>query len=206
MDGVLVDIESSWLFVHKKLNVNSSENYQMYCQRKISYKDFMRRDIRLWGKRHVNEIKRILNTIPLMNGFENTINELRRNFKLAIISAGISLLADRLNNDISFDYVFANKLCTDEEGYLTGEGEVIVELLKKELALDDLCKNSGISPDQCAAIGDSSFDVPIFENVGFSIAFNVTDKSLIEKSDKLVEIKDLRAILPILEHVDSKSE
>jgi hypothetical protein len=43
MDGVLVYIESSWLYVHEKLNVESSENYQLYRQHMISYEDFMRR-------------------------------------------------------------------------------------------------------------------------------------------------------------------
>jgi len=137
-----------------------------------------------------------------MNAAENTIFELRRKgFKLAIISAGISLLADRLNNDMPFDYVFANKLCTNKERFLTGEGEVVVELLTKELTLDKLSKESGIKPEHCAAVGDSYLDVPIFENTGFSIAFNISDKSLIKKADRLVKIKDLRAILSILEFV-----
>ncbi|MFX0087167.1 MAG: HAD-IB family phosphatase [Candidatus Hodarchaeota archaeon] len=199
MDGVLVDIKSSWHYVHKKLGVDSSKNFQKYLNKEINYTEFMRRDIRLWGKCHIDTINRIFDSVPLMTGAKQTVFELRnRGYKRAILSAGISLLADKVNRKLKFDYVCANKLCIDENGFLTGEGVVMVELLSKEAALNELIEFIDISADQCIAIGDSVFDIPVFKKVGLSIAFNTSNNSVKQAADKIIEIKDLRAIITLL--------
>ena len=199
MDGVIVDIESSWIYVHKAFNVDNKINYEDYLMGKIDYKEFMKRDIQLWGLCHIDKIKKIFENIPLINGVEYTIQELRkRGYKLALLSAGISLLADKLNKELNFDYVLANILCTDSNGYLTGEGISVVELLLKEFAFKKLIKEARVKPKECVAIGDSSYDIPIFKNVGLSIAFNTKDISVKKAANKLIKIKDLKEILKFL--------
>jgi phosphoserine phosphatase len=200
MDGVLVDIESSWHYVHMKMGVDSSKNFQKYLNKEIEYTEFMRRDIRLWGECHIDDIQRILDDVPLMKGAKHTVFELRkRGYKLAILSAGISLLADRVNTAFKFDYIFANKLSIDKDEFLTGEGEVMVDLLSKEAALNELIDYFDVTADQCIAIGDSVFDIPVFKQVGLSIAFNTSNNSVKQAADKIIEVKDLRAIIPLLD-------
>lgn len=199
MDGVLVDIDSSWHHVHHKLNVDSTKNLQKYLAAEIDYSEFMRRDIRLWGRCHIDDIRNMFSNVPLMNGAKATAQELKnRGYKLAILSAGISLLAERVQKELEIDYVFANKLSIDKDGYLTGEGEAMVDLLSKEISLIKLIEYAGVNANQCVALGDSEFDVPMFKCVGLSIAFNSSDDSTKKAADKIVEIKDLRAILPLL--------
>lgn len=199
MDGVLVDIRSSWLFVHEKLGVNSVENYNKYQNKEIDYQEFMRRDITLWGSRTINEIRNILDNVPLMKGIEDTIPELKRKgYQLAIMTAGISLLAERLHERFSFHYVFANRLCSDSQGVLTGEGEVIIELMSKGSFLELFLLNKGIEQQQCIVIGDSHFDVPMFAVAGFSIAFNASDEIVRKSADITVENKDLRELIPLI--------
>ena len=111
MDGVLVDINSSWYHVHRKLNVDSSKNLQKYLAAEIDYSEFMRRDIRLWGRCHIVDIRNMFSNVPLMNGAIATTRELKnRGYQLAILSAGISLLAERVQKELAIDYVFANKI------------------------------------------------------------------------------------------------
>lgn len=200
MDGVLVDINSSWYYVHKKFGVDSSTNFNNYLKREIDYTEFMRRDIRLWGKCHITDIQNILNNVPLMKGSKEVTQELKnKGYKLAIISAGIFSLAERVSNELNFDYVFANQLCTDKNNFLTGEGIVMVDLLSKDATFNKLIEIVNVTADQCVSIGDSQFDIPIFNLVGLSIAFNTSDEMTKQAADKSVEAKDLRTILPLLD-------
>lgn len=124
MDGVLADIKSSWQFIHEAFGANNQENVKRYTKKEITYEELMRRDIALWGQVHINKIKEILSGAPLMRGATETLTVLKRaGLRTALISAGISVLADRLAALLGLDYVFANKVLTDQNGFLTGEGE-----------------------------------------------------------------------------------
>ena len=197
MDGVLVDVSSSWQFVHEAFGATNLDNLEKYLTGEIAYLEFMRRDIKLWGKTHVNTIKKILAKAPLMKNAPLVISRLKQaGYKTAVISAGISLLAERLQDNLGLDYTFANKIVIDETGMLTGEGEEVVSLLDKSRALRTLALMEQTTPSSCAVVGDSVFDIPIFKEAGFSIAFNTRNKQVTEASDVLVEGKDLKRILP----------
>lgn len=73
MDGVLVDTDSSWQFVHRKLNTDNSNNLKQFLNHKISYPEFMKKDIELWGHVSINTIRNILNEVPLMKGAKSTV-------------------------------------------------------------------------------------------------------------------------------------
>lgn len=200
MDGVLVDIKSSWEYVHETLGVDASENFRNYINHKIDYQEFMRRDIHLWGYRHIDEITSILNDVPVMVGLKETLQQLKkRNLQQIILTAGISLLAERLNREFKFHEVFANKLCTDKTGFLTGEGEGVVELLSKDKFLNTFLEERGINKRKCIVVGDSRFDVPMFKGAGLSIAFNTTELSVIQAANQTIEKKDLQELISILE-------
>ncbi|MEM3088052.1 MAG: HAD family phosphatase, partial [Candidatus Bathyarchaeia archaeon] len=116
-------------------------------------------------------------------------------YKIAIISSGISLLADRVKNELGIDKSFANELLIDQNGHLTGEGKENVELLKKVSVLQRLATSEGINTKQCAVVGDSIFDIPLFKRAGFSIAFNAKTHRVEEAADLAIKNKDLKEIL-----------
>ena len=199
MDGVLVDVESSWQYVHRALNVSNQENLAKYLRREIDYQEFMRRDIGLWGNMHINTIKNILAKIPLMKGTKSTILELKEaGYKTAIISAGISILASRLQKATGIDYVFANRLVISENGMLTGQGEEVVDLLNKAEVLKRLVLRERTTTRCCSIVGDSIYDIPLFKEAGFSVAFNADDERVKKAAHIVIEGKDLRKILPYL--------
>jgi len=199
LDGVLVESDSSWQALHDAFGVNNEENLQKYLRGEIDYKEFMRSDIRLWGNASREEIKTILDQVRLMKGAKETIDELKKaGYKTAIISSGISLLADRIKNQLGIDYSYANKLLFDGKGRLTGEAEESVTLSNKDSILKRLAAVEGIKPSECAVVGDSRFDVPMFKDAGFSIAFNPKDQLVREAAYSVIERKGLREILPLL--------
>jgi phosphoserine phosphatase len=197
MDGVLVDIESSWQYVHKAFNVNNQDNLRRYLEGKITYSEFMKRDIFLWGPIHISKIKQVLDQVPLMKGAKSTISKLRKlGYTTCIISGGISILAQRVQKELGIDYTFANRLITDEKGMLVGEGEEIVNLLNKISVLRKFASDQGTTPRSCAIVGDSVFDIKLFEEAGLSIAFNASNEKVKQAADVIVNNKDLTRILP----------
>lgn len=196
LDGVLTDVDSSWQTVHRAFGVDNEENFQKHLRGEIDYKEFMRSDISLWGRAHISRIKSILDQVPLMKGARETLERLRKEgLKTAIISSGISMLAERVKGELGIDFVFANRLLTDEGGFLLRDGEEVVTLRNKGVVLEKLCREEDIRPEDCAVVGDSGFDVSLFEKAGLNIAFNAKDTLIREAADVIIDTRDLTDIL-----------
>jgi phosphoserine phosphatase len=197
MDGVLVDIDGSWQSVHRAFGVNNEGNYLRFVRGEINYKEFMKSDISLWGRVHIDLIEKVLKRVPLMRGAKETVFKLRMaGYKTSIISSGISVLAERLKSELGIDHVLANKLVVDENGILTGEGEENVGLMDKASALTSLVNTVTLATENCAVVGDGVYDVPMFELAGFSIAFNTRDENVKKAANVVMEEKNLEKILP----------
>jgi len=199
MDGVLVDIDSSWQFVHRKLNVDNSDNLKQFLNHRISYPEFMKKDIKLWRKANINTIKNILDEAPLMKNAKSTVAQLKKaGYKTAVVSSGISILAERVQRELEIDSVFANKVLAERSGVLTGKGVEVVNPLSKEAVLRKFASDQHTTPQCCAVVGDTIFDVPMFREAGFSIAFNTDDKRVRKAANVAVEGRDLKKIIPHL--------
>jgi phosphoserine phosphatase len=199
MDGVLVDIDSSWQVVHRAFSVDNSENLHRHQRGEITYTEFVHSDIGLWGRTHQDQIQQILATVPLMQGVKTTFTQLHRAGKItAIISSGLMPLANRLRALYNIDYVYANELRTDMRGYLTGEGDSYITLDNKGDIFTRLCTCTQIPPGNCAVIGDSRFDLPLFHLAGLSIAFNAKDSAIQHAADITITSSNLSDVLPWL--------
>jgi phosphoserine phosphatase len=197
LDGVLVDIDSSWQTLHRAFGVDNEANFQRHLRGEIDYREFMRSDIRLWGRPPAARLRGILDRVPLIPGARDVVDALRqRHVTTAIISSGIEMLATRVQGELGIDHVFANRLVTDGEGRLLGDGEEVVTLRNKGVVFERLCQAEALRPGDCAVVGDSRFDVPLFEKAGISIAFNARDPVVVEAADVVLDGTDLRRILP----------
>ena len=83
----------------------------------------------------------------------------------------------------------------DKEGYLNGKGILGVKLMYKDLAVKSFAKKNNIPLDRIISVGNSCFDIPMFEITGLSIAFNPGDECTKKAADILVEGKDLSEII-----------
>lgn len=199
LDGVLVPIHSSWQHVHKALQVDNEENYRKYVLGQISYNEFMRSDIALWKNVHLQDLETILQDVPLANGARETLRTLhRRRVKTAIVSSGISILAQRIGAELGIIHIHANELAADEEGHLTGEAEVTVPLDGKQDIATRILQEESIDPEQAAVVGDSIFDIPPTDQVGLTIVYNAHDPEAEAKADVAIRGSDVRLILPWL--------
>jgi phosphoserine phosphatase len=163
----------------------------------------MRRDIELWFSKKkdmtIHDVEEILSSVPLMNGAKEVVAQCKKyGAQTAIVSCGIEILANRVAKDFGIDFVIANGLVVDENGRLTGEGTLSIELADKGKPLKQLLQENNVKKEESAAVGNSYGDAAMFDVCGLGIAFNPQDDITREKADMIVEGNDLREILKYL--------
>ena len=203
MDGVLTDTGSSWRHIHNYFGVSNDHSVDLYLRGEIDDYEFIQRDVYLWrenGKLITEDkLKEILSDIPVMRGADKLIEKLHEyNIETAIVSAGLEILAKKLEEKLGIDYVYANGVKSDENGRLTGEGIVNVRLLYKDQAVDRISKELGIDFNEMIGIGNSCFDIPMIQRCGLGIAFNPEDSCIEKSADIIIRGKNLEMLLPVL--------
>ncbi|MGF3555182.1 MAG: HAD-IB family phosphatase [Thermoplasmatota archaeon] len=204
MDGVLTDTISSWRYIHDYFKTSNKRSVNDYLKGKIDDMEFIKRDTLLWIENNKPVTKKklveILSNVQVMNGAKKCIDFLKEHkIKIAIVSAGLDILADKVAKEIGIDYIYSNGVKTDKEGYLTGEGILNVRLMYKDEVVIKISKQLNIPLQRIATVGNSCFDIPMFELTGLAIAFNPEDDCIKESADVVVHGKDLSKIIPFLE-------
>lgn len=200
MDGTLIKCKSSWELVHERFGTveEAKRTLKEYSEGKISYKEFMRKDIGLWiskrGKIHVREIEEILSMFELADGAKEVTGKLKdMGLKIIIITAGIDLLAEKVGKEVYADRVFANKLETDDEGYLVGEGIEIVDPKRKDIILETVAREENVLLEETIAVGDTVYDLNMLWRAGLGLylgdRYEIRDAK-IRKIGSLYEILD----------------
>jgi len=196
LDGTLTKIESTWQYIHEKLGTwhVGKLSAEDYWKGRIDYLRWAELDSYMWRGLKLARLKSIVNAVPYVDGAKETVAELRRRGKLSgIVSAGISLLSDRVCKELGMDFAVANKLHVFR-GRMTGGVTVNVSLDEKPLVMRRVAGHWGCSLRECAVVGDNSFDLP--SEAGLRIAFNPKDTQIAKTCDVIVKGTDMRGILP----------
>ena len=200
VDGTLLRAVSSWQFLHEKLGTwDKGKQYaEQFFRGTITYEDWARLDASLWRGSKIETVRKIVGSIPYTYGARDVVTALRRNgFKVVLLSAGLSIVTERIEREIGVDDSLANDLKV-ENGLLTGEVKANVSVDNKDTALLRMLKKFDLRIDECAAVGDDETLIPLFETVGLSIAFNPRSWVVEERADVVVKGEDLRKVLPFL--------
>jgi phosphoserine phosphatase len=111
--------------------------------------------------------------LPLMEGAERLTQTLKQlGYKIGIISGGFDYFGHRLQKQLGFDYLFANRL-EIVEGRLTGRvlGEII-DGPRKAALLGEIAVLEKLSLEQTIAVGDGANDIPMLSMAGMGVAFH----------------------------------
>jgi phosphoserine phosphatase len=200
MDGVLTSDSSSWNYVHRRFSVDNHDLRQKFEAGEITYEDFLKGDVGLWiekrGRVSKGEVISILREIPMTRGMTQTINTLKSQGKrVAIVSGGISWMADIVQSNVKFDDVNCNHICTDRDGFLIPEGIIEVDFKRKDLNIRSLQNKYSIPVERTVCVGDSLDDRSMFREAGFSIAFNPRHEELSGYADTVVRSADLMEVV-----------
>lgn len=207
LDGVIVESQFSWERLHRYFDVDEEkrkENMRRYFSKEIDYGQWIREDVSLWKRNckypHISEIENALKDFVFIDGVKECIKILNENeFELFIISAGIDLIAQRAGKVLGIDKVWANGFQCDEEGYLTGEDVWNVDLLRKDVVLKDIIENYRYKREDIMSVGDSKYDIPMFDLSGLSIAFDPKDEEVKREADIVILERNLLRIIDYLE-------
>ena len=144
---------------------------------------------------HIKNLKRsFLDNIKPIENIEFVIKELKKmGIKCILITAGPKQVAEISSEIWGFDRYFGSDY-EIMDGMFTGN---ILEHLgdKGKLScLKKCCYEYGISGKECAAVGDGSSDIPIFEFCEKSIGLNYS-KAIIGKATHYLNTNNLADIL-----------
>lgn len=200
MDGVLFDYVSSWKWVHDVMGVDNSQNLKLFREKLIDEEEFIRRDVALWKEINPNvsidDIAAAFKDMPVIDGLQETMAALRYNdIRSVIVSGGIDIAARKIALAYDFDAYAANTLLTYEDGRLTGEGLLNVDLRDKGRKMREFMQHFGVGKEETVAIGNSFVDVKMFQNASLSIAFNPIDEEVTEAADVVLESRNITDLL-----------
>ena len=142
-----------------------------------------------------DDCKRVSDDMPIMEGAKETFDELRRlGFKTLTVSGGPDILIDRIKEELQIDYAFSNKLIFGDEKL---QGVDVIVGSDKTIPIKDTIKMMNKQKEDIVITVDGANDIKLFDVAGLRISFNGTEL-INEKSDSIVNKKDLREIIPII--------
>ncbi len=142
-----------------------------------------------------DDCKRVSDDMPIMEGAKETFDELRRlGFKTLTVSGGPDILIDRIKEELQIDYAFSNKLIFGDEKL---QGVDVIVGSDKTIPIKDTIKMMKKQKEDIVITVDGANDIKLFDVAGLRISFNGTEL-INEKSDSIVNKKDLREIIPII--------
>lgn len=165
---------------------------------KIDFTESLKKRCALLKGMSLDRVDDIYNRIELTPGAEDFIRAVKKlGYKVALISGGFTLIANKLKDRLNIDYVFANTLEVRGNkltGNLSGS---IVDAAKKSELLNVITQQEGISLEQVIAIGDGANDLDMLETAGLGIAFNA--KPVVRaQADSSLRHKSMRPLFHIL--------
>lgn len=197
LDGTLTPVDSLWRYLHQAFGTwdQGKVASRKYRRGEISYTQWAEIDAACWAGMPLSKVDRVIEDIPYRDGAKEVFQELKkREVTTAIVSAGLSLLADRAARDLGADCVFSNELETND-GHLTGRIKVKVAVNNKREIIEQIADQFSLPLRKVALVGDRSFDLSHPECL--RIAFKPKDVVARREADAVVE-DDLPRILQYL--------
>ncbi|MGC8962774.1 MAG: HAD family hydrolase [Candidatus Bipolaricaulaceae bacterium] len=203
LDGTLVRYqgvayESSWGAIGLAAGVGKEwdELLQRFREKPDRYPEWVQENARLLKGVPVRAVAEKIFPPPYAPGVPETIARLK-NFGLilGIVSSGVSLVAQRVKEDLGLDFFVANELLV-ADGVFTGEARVWVGLADKLQAVRREAERLGLDLKEIAFVGDHVNDIPVLKAVGLGIAYAPKDRRVAEAAHAVVE--DFRQIATIL--------
>jgi len=197
LDGTIT-YEDYWHKLHEELGTStySKTVTERYQNGSLSFKEWTTLEVQAWSETPVHKIQTILDSIPYRTGARETFTQLHNSkIRTVIVSAGLSLIADRAARQLGCELAMANKLEINN-GKLSGKVEINVTIDNKKEVIKQIASNLRIPLKAIALIGDSAADLPIKDCL--RITYKPYHWSARQAANIVVEDDDLQALLPHL--------
>jgi phosphoserine phosphatase len=179
----------------------NKERLEAYKSGRLSYADWVTLDMSGWRDAGATRdgIVAAMAPLTLVPGTRETLAALKESgARLVVISGTLDLLLDTLLPEHPFDEVYCNRIQFDDDGRILAWGATPFDMSGKAVALKAVAMRERIDLAKTAFVGDSSNDLWIAEEAGFTVGFNPKTPEFEEVADAVVRSSDLREILPHL--------
>ena len=194
LDGTLTDTRSIWQHLHEKFGTLEigKRTAEMYHSGSIDYMEWAKLDAACWKGITLVDLLPALQEIHYTLGAPQLIEQLRNHeIRTGIVSAGLSILADKAKVDLNVDLAVSNELKV-ERGVLTGEVVVRVGPSNKVDVIEEAAWLLGADMQETIVIGDNVSDLP--ESAGMKIAFKPATAQAKAAADIVIQDDDIRAV------------
>jgi len=142
LDGTIT-YEDYWHKLHEELGTStySKTVTERYQNGSLSFKEWTTLEVQAWSETPVHKIQTILDSIPYRTGARETFTQLHNSkIRTVIVSAGLSLIADRAARQLGCELAMANKLEINN-GKLSGKVEINVTIDNKKEVIKQIASN-----------------------------------------------------------------
>lgn len=192
MDGETIEFLAREVGIEQKVKDITTRA----MQGKLDFFESLQKRVSLLCGLKVDTVNKICESLPLMNGAEETIKELKnKGYKVVCFSGGFKNATVPFAEKLGLDGEFSNILHS-KDGILTGMvgGEMMFNNSKGQMLLT-IQKLLGITQENTIAIGDGANDLSMFQYAGKRVSF--CGKPILEKeANIIIKEKDLRLLLP----------
>lgn len=178
---------------------HNKDRYARYLRGELSYAEWVELDVTGWRDAGATRDQMIAAMAPLklIDGAREALTALRDSgLRLFAISGTLDLMLDALFPGHPFEEVFCNHIGFDEAGLISHWRATPFDMAGKAKALRAVALREGIPLSRCGFVGDSSNDVWIARDAGFSLAINPRSEELEQAADVVLHTQDLRDLLP----------
>ncbi len=204
MDGVIFKHHNFWMELHKSLGTleEGIELTNKYVKK--DYEKLVKEVIgRLWTNKPSKPYFDLISQHNYVKGAEETFKQIKKmNYITMLVSSGPYDLALRAQRDLNIDYIFANKLLTNEK-FIVGSTDISLWPIKNDNKVEPLervCNKLNISIKNVIAVIHDKNDIKLADyvkiNGGQVIGFMFESHQEVEEHcTKIVRSDNLQEIL-----------
>jgi phosphoserine phosphatase len=191
--------EISWYKLTKLLGANPERHLEIFHKfqtGELTYPVAKKQLLDLWfatGNANVFKMRAIFKGFEFSPGTTEIIKYLQaKDYKLCLISGSLDLYIEIVAQRLKItDWFGATKVYFEAGGNLTDFDYKLSNGEEKVGYLKNFCKKYDLKPEECAAVGDGSSDMPLFAEVGLPILLPNKDTLAKHKLKITTHINDL---------------
>lgn len=182
IDNTITTGPSIWELMHELCGTwktHGEPYWEQFLAGQFDFDTFCRLDVACWNGQPEETLEKAIQQIQYRPGFTELMDKLKeKNISSAIVSGTVKYFADYIAQNHGITHVFANPLGTAPPGafgatlphsagrvILDGTIEINVPGNGKGLIVEKLLRELGLSRHEVAVVGDSHFDLAMFDHI-----------------------------------------
>ena len=163
----------------------------MFLHHRITLGECLDKQFRLLSGLRLDLVLKLVSKVETVRNVRETVEKLQgHGLRVVLLTNNPDFLCAYLVDRFGFDGYVSSKIPV-RDGVI---GKDLVSMPEKLDGMKRYSRWTGVSLDRCAHIGDWINDIPVFQAVGYSIAFNAKQDRVKKAASCAMESDDLLAV------------